>query len=188
MNSRIDKSLAAAVCVCALSGPGLAVAHHSFAMFDRGQELVMKGTVARWAYNSPHVAIYIEKENGELWAFEGAAPAQLISLGITGYTFAPGDPVTVIVCPLRDGRHGGAIGYVIKAGDEENFDAWFRPNDGGCGPSRSWGEWLPQGFTSRAEAEEALGIEPGEGPGGFGPAGLGAGGPAAGRGRSGPPE
>jgi hypothetical protein len=72
------------------------------------------------------------------------------------------------MCPLKDGRHGGAVGYVIKAGDEENFSAWFRPNDGGCGPSRSWGEWLRAGYTSRAEAEAALGIEPGAGRGGFG--------------------
>jgi hypothetical protein len=147
------------------------LAHHSFAMFDRSQELVMTGKVVRWAYNSPHVAIYIENDAGELWAFEGAAPARLLSMGITGYTFQPGEPVRVVVCPLRDGRHGGAIGYVIKEGDEENFDAWFRPNDGGCGPSRSWGEWLAAGYTSRAEAEAALGIEPGSGGGFFGPGG-----------------
>ena len=141
-------------------------------MFDRSQELVMQGKVARWAFNSPHVAIYIENSDGELWAFEGAAPAHLVSLGITGFTFKPGDPVTVVMCPLRDGRHGGAVGYVIREGDEDNFDAWFRPNDGGCGPSRSWGEWLAAGYQSRAEAEEALGIEPGSGPGGFGPGGF----------------
>lgn len=145
-----------------------ALAHHSFAMFDRNQELVMKGTVARWAYNSPHVAIYIENEVGELWAFEGAAPAHLLSLGITGYTFQPGDPITVVMCPLKDGRRGGAVGYVIKEGDEGNFDAWFRPNDGGCGPSRSWGEWLPAGYRSRAEAEAELGIDADSGPGDFG--------------------
>jgi hypothetical protein len=160
------------LCFAAVEG---ALAHHSFAMFDRSQELVMKGTVARWAYNSPHAAIYIENEAGELWAFEGAAPAQLLPLGITGYTFEPGEPVTVVICPLKDGRQGGAIGYVIKEGDEDNFDAWYRPSDAGCGASRSWGEWLPAGYTSRAEAEAALGIEPGSGRGGFGPDGAGRG-------------
>ena len=162
-----------AAAVISLGFMSLAEAHHSFAMFDRGQELVMKGRVVRWAFNSPHVAIYIENEAGELWAFEGAAPAHLVSLGLTGYTFTPGDPVTVVMCPLGDGRHGGAIGYVIKAGDEEDFDAWFRPNDAGCNASRSWNEWLPAGYQSRAEAEAALGIEPGQGrgrgPGDFGP-------------------
>lgn len=155
-----------AIAAAGLSGP--LSAHHSFAMFDRSQEVVMTGTVARWAYNSPHVAIYIENEADELWAFEGAAPAHLLSMGITGFTFQPGEPVTVVVCPLKDGRQGGAIGYVIKQGDEDNFEAWFRPNDGGCGPSRSWGEWLAAGYQSRAEAEEALGIEPGSNDGGFG--------------------
>lgn len=52
-------------------------------------------------------------------------------------------------------------------------DIWFNPSDAGCGASRSWSEWLPAGYQSRAEAEEALGIEPGQGrgfgPGGFGP-------------------
>jgi hypothetical protein len=153
----------------ALSGTGLSgtvLAHHSFAMFDRTQEIVMEGTVERWAYNSPHVALYITNRDGELWAFEGAAPAMILTFGIDGYTFQPGDKVTLIACPLRDGRHGGAIGYVIKAGDENNFDAWFRPNDGGCGPSRDWGDWYAAGYRSRAEAEAALGIEPGSGRGG----------------------
>ncbi len=165
MIQKRKSAVAGAIAAAAIGVMGLAQAHHSFAMFDRGQELVMKGQVARWAFNSPHVAIYIENEDGELWAFEGAAPAHLVALGINGYTFVPGDPVTVVMCPLRDGRQGGAIGYVIKQGDEENFDAWFRPNDGGCGPSRSWNEWLPSGYQSRAEAEEALGIEPGQGRG-----------------------
>lgn len=125
----------------------------------------MTGTVARWAFNSPHVALYIETPEGELWAFEGAAPAALISRNMTGFTFQPGDSVTVVVCPLRDGRHGGAIGYVIKEGDEGDFEAWFRPNDGGCGPSRDWGEWMAAGYRTRAEAEAALGIEREEPPG-----------------------
>ena len=33
--------------------------HHSFAMFDRAREEVTSGEVVRWAFNSPHVALYI---------------------------------------------------------------------------------------------------------------------------------
>jgi hypothetical protein len=54
---------------------------------------------------------------------------------------------------------------VIKEGDEDNFENWFRPNDGGCRPSRDWGKWLAAGYRSRAEAEEAFGIEPRDSPG-----------------------
>lgn len=139
----------------------LAHTHHSFAMFDRTREEVMTGTVARWAFNSPHAALYISNDDdGQIWAFEGSAPPNLISRDMTGFTFQPGEHVTVVMCPLRDGRPGGALGYIIKDGDEENFDAWYRPNDGGCGPSRDWGEWYNAGYRSKAEAEAALGIEP----------------------------
>lgn len=165
MSNGIRKLACTLATVTSFAVTDLALAHHSFAMFDSATELVMKGRVARWAYNSPHVALYIENEAGELWAFEGAAPARVAGSGITGYTFQPGEQVTVVMCPLKDGRKGGAVGFVIKAGDEGNFDAWFRPNDGGCGPSQSWGEWLPAGYKSRAEAEAALGIEPGAGRG-----------------------
>ncbi len=48
---------------------------------------------------------------------------------MNGFTFQPGDPVELVVCPLRDGRRGGAIGIVIKD------DIWYTPNDGGCGPN-----------------------------------------------------
>ena len=169
MNHPKKRALVGLAIIASSMAAGIVQAHHSFAMFDRDQELVMKGTVARWAFNSPHVALYIENEDGELWAFEGAAPAHLVGMGMTGFTFQPDEAVTVIMCPLRDGRQGGAVGFVVKQGDEQDFSAWFRPNDGGCGPSQSWGEWLPAGFASRAEAEEALGIEPGSGRGGFGP-------------------
>jgi hypothetical protein len=166
MMGKFSTSISAAALLAAAAGiPAPAFTHHSFAMFDRSREEVMTGTVARWAFNSPHVALYIETPDGELWAFEGAAPAALVSRNMTGFTFQPGDPVTVVVCPLRDGRNGGAIGYVIKEGDEDDFDAWFRPNDGGCGPSRDWGDWMKAGYMSRAEAEEALGIEREDPPG-----------------------
>ena len=139
----------------------IAGAHHSFAMFDRTREEVFTGTVARWAFNSPHAALYITNDSdGEVWAFEGSAPPNLIERDMTGYTFQPGEHVTVIGCPLRDGRHGGALGYIIKDGDEADFDSWYRPNDGGCGPSQDWGEWYNAGYRSKAEAESALGIDP----------------------------
>lgn len=160
MNRGTRQNIFLALAVLSTGAAEFAAAHHSFAMFDRSREEVMSGTVARWAFNSPHVALYIRNnEDGEIWAFEGAAPAALVSRNMTGFTFQPGDPVTLVVCPLRDGRNGGALGYVVKKGDEQDFEAWFRPNDGGCGPSRDWGEWYKAGYRSRAEAEEALGIE-----------------------------
>ena len=96
---------------------GVAVAHHSFSMFDRETQQVITGTVARWAFNNPHSWLYLNVKNedgsGEtLWSFEGAAPPQLIGRGITGNSFKPGDTLTLMYCPLADGRQGGAMGWV----------------------------------------------------------------------------
>ena len=126
-------------------------AHHSFAMFDHDREEVLGGTVVRWAFNSPHIALYIETEDGTLYSLEGAAPPSLISRtpSMNGFTFQPGQHVRVVYCPLKDGRPGGAIGYIID--DEDTF---YQPNDGGCGPSPNWKDWVAMGYKSRAEAEK----------------------------------
>lgn len=130
----------------------LASAHHSFAMFDRAREEVTGGEVVRWAFNSPHVALYIRDNAGDIYAYEGAAPASLVTRSepMNGFTFQPGDSVDLVVCPLHDGRNGGALGIIIKD------DVWFMPNDGGCGPSlEAWQDWKSKGYMSKQEALDA---------------------------------
>jgi len=130
----------------------LASAHHSFAMFDRAREEVTGGEVVRWAFNSPHVALYIRDDAGVIFAYEGAAPASLVTRDepMNGFTFQPGDSVDLVVCPLSDGRNGGALGIIIKD------DVWYMPNDGGCGPNQeSWQDWMGKGYMSKQEAIDA---------------------------------
>ena len=139
----------------ALLAASTAYAHHSFSMFDPSQEIVVKGTVARWAYNSPHTFMMIKDENGKLWAFEGAAPPAILARkpAITGDTFKNGQTVTVIVCPLRDGRPGGAAGLFFT-----EDGTVYNPSDAGCSANqriKEWTEWLPAGHKSKAEAEAA---------------------------------
>jgi hypothetical protein len=87
-----------------------ASAHHSFTMFDRSIEKVATGTVVRWTFNPPHSWLYMnvkDKDGKEtLWSFEGSAPTALLQRGINGKTFEPGNTVTILYCPLRDGRPG----------------------------------------------------------------------------------
>jgi hypothetical protein len=144
--------------VAALATVTSVEAHHSFAMFDRDQEIVKTGTVQRWAFNNPHSWLYlnIKNEDGSetLWSFEGSAPPSLIQRGITGATFEPGDTVTFMYCPLRDGRPGGAIGWArLEDG------TYVNPADGGCAGNdaaiEKWKGWLDKGYTSKAEAEKA---------------------------------
>jgi len=145
-------TIKALLCVGMSLIAGAAVAHHSFAMFDRSREEVLDGTVVRWAFNSPHIALYLETADGTLYSLEGAGPVRLLSVkpAMNGFTFKPGQHVRAVYCPLHDGRPGGAIGYII-----DDDGVFYRPNDGGCQPSPDWEQWLEAGFTSRADAEAA---------------------------------
>ena len=147
-----------AASVAALLTMAAAEAHHSFAMFDRDQEIVKTGTVQRWAFNNPHSWLYINVKNEDgtetLWSFEGSAPPSLIQRGITGATLEPGDTVKFMYCPLRDGRPGGAIGWA-----QLEDGRYINPADGGCAGNEQsierWKGWLEKGFTSKSEAEKA---------------------------------
>lgn len=153
MKITLKKMTAIALTVFSFGAVGIASAHHSFAMFARETEVVKTGEVVRWAFNSPHVAMYIRNaEDGEVWAFEGGAPPGLVTDDppMNGFTFQPGDAVEMVVCPLRDGRNGGAIGIIIKD------DIWYTPNDGGCGPNfDAWKDWYPKGYLSKQAALDA---------------------------------
>jgi len=132
-------------------------AHHSFAMFDRSVERVVTGTVARWAFNVPHSWLYLNIKNDDgtetLWSFEGSAPPSLLTRGVNGSSFEPGDTVTISYCPLRDGRPGGGLGWVRLADG-----TFLDPSDGGCDGSQAavekWKGWLAAGYTSSTEAQQ----------------------------------
>jgi hypothetical protein len=151
------KKLSLLVCVTLALGmmATTVLAHHSFTMFNREAEEVVVGEVVRWAFNSPHTAIYIRDGEGTVWGFEGSAPPSALGRvpSMDGFTFQPGDTVTVIHCPLFDGRPGGAIGRIVS---QDN--TWYNPSDGGCGPNEEdWRNWLPAGYLSKADAEAAAG-------------------------------
>ena len=136
----------------------LVQAHHSFVAVDRNIERLMTGTVARWTFNNPHSWLYLDVENEDgtttLWSFEGSGVISLLRKRITGDTFQPGDQITFMYCPLKDGRPGGHLGWAQL--DDGSF---IDPSDGGCAGDEEtidrWKEWLEQGFTSKAEAEAA---------------------------------
>ena len=146
-----------AVAAALLFTASIAIAHHSFSMFDRSVERVATGTVVRWAFNPPHSWLYLNVKNPDgtetLWSFEGSAPPALLQRGITGSTFEPGNVVTISYCPLRDGRPGGGLGWARLA------DGTFvNPADGGCDGSAKaierWKIWLAAGYTSSIDAQK----------------------------------
>lgn len=148
------KTLRIGLCVWAtVSAASVVLAHHSFSMFDSNREEVLVGDVVRWAFNSPHTILYVRDAKGTVWGFEGAAPPAIVGRNprIDGLTFKAGDRVTMIHCPLGDGRSGGAIGLIVT-----KDGTWYNPADGGCRANEgNWRKWLEAGYTSRAQAEAA---------------------------------
>ena len=144
--------------VASLLTASVAMAHHSFTMFDRSIEKVATGTVARWEFNSPHSWLRLNIRNADgsetLWSFEGSAPPSLLTRGITGSTFEPGNQVTISYCPLKDGRPGGGLGWARLANG-----TFVNPSDGGCDGSakavEKWKVWLAAGYTSSADAQKS---------------------------------
>ena len=108
-------SLALLACL----GAGTAAAHHSAAMFDRTQEVVLEGTVKEFQYTAPHtwLQVLVTDENGETveWSIEGSAPNVLLRRGIRPVSLVPGDEVSVRANPMADGSPGALIIDVTKA-------------------------------------------------------------------------
>jgi hypothetical protein len=115
----------------AMSGPALV--HHSGAMFDSGREQTIKGTITEFNWVNPHSSFKVDVPDAagkpEIWAIEMNSPQNLIRTGWKRTSIKPGDKVTVVVHPLRDGKPGGS--YVsITLADGTRL--------GGSGPGQSY--------------------------------------------------
>ena len=99
--------------LCAALGAGSALAHHSFAMYDRERTVTLSGTVKDYAWTSPHVTIQILADNAkngvDTWSIEGSSPPVLARGGWTSNSLHRGDKVSIGVHPRRDGVVGGLL-------------------------------------------------------------------------------
>jgi Family of unknown function (DUF6152) len=90
---------------------GSALAHHSFAMFDRTKETTIVGTVAEFQWTNPHswIELDVTNENGSVdkWSIELNSPNNLSRQGWHSTSVKPGDKISVIIWPLRSGEKGG---------------------------------------------------------------------------------
>jgi hypothetical protein len=88
-------------------------AHHSFAMFDSVNKATITGTVTRFEWTNPHVFIEIDVPGpaGQVkhWSVELGSPSILQRSGWKFSDVKPGEKVTAIINPLRDGRPGGML-------------------------------------------------------------------------------
>jgi len=108
--------------VAAMLMASAASAHHSHAMFDTDKQVTLVGTVKEFEWNNPHcwIQLLVSDPNDPNaapveWGVEMGAPIQLIRHGWKPSSVKPGDKITVVINPLRDGRPAGQIVSAIGA-------------------------------------------------------------------------
>ena len=101
--------VAGAVLVMALP----AFAHHSFAMFDYNKEITITGTVKELQWTNPHIHLLVNAPDpkGVMAVFdvEGGTPGNLRRQGWSRDVIKPGEKISVLIRPLKNGDNGGQL-------------------------------------------------------------------------------
>ena len=110
MKSRLRFLVAALM----LSSAATAMAHHSYAIFDATKKVTITGKVVRFDFINPHTWLVVlvkdpQTGNDVEWRLEGMEPNSLARHGWKRTSLQPGDAVSVLINPMRDGTPGGSF-------------------------------------------------------------------------------
>lgn len=98
-------------------------AHHSFAIYDIDNKISRTGTLTDIRFVTPHILMELEAvlEDGsvESWKIESMNPSRFDSLGSQRDFVHPGDAVTILGWPLRNGRDEMALSTIVRESDGE---------------------------------------------------------------------
>lgn len=104
---------------CFIGASGIALAHHSFAMFDSGNQMLLKGVVTQFDWTNPHIYIELDvaADDGSTkhWTIECANISILSRLGWKFNIIKEGDSITAVVAPLRSGQPGALLKQLMLA-------------------------------------------------------------------------
>ena len=121
MKAKIVALLAVFTASLLISGP--AIAHHSMSMYDRSRDATFKATITDFNWANPHSLITFtvtdERGNSEKWVAEGPGPNRLANHGWSKDSLKPGDQVTIVGNPNKDGSPTMRFEKVIFANGEQ---------------------------------------------------------------------
>jgi hypothetical protein len=94
-----------------------AFAHHGNAAYDETRPLTLKGTVTKFMWANPHTQIFFDAKDAKgglvHWDVETLSPGKLARAGWTENAVKPGDQVTVIFSPAKDGTPKGFLQRIV---------------------------------------------------------------------------
>jgi hypothetical protein len=131
MKQAVPSLIVAVGAMLAAARPTLA--HHSRAMFDMTQNVTYRGVVKEYRWQSPHSHILItvgddatDPSTVGTWDIEASSISLMLSRGWNRMTYKPGDRITVVVHPSRDGSKRVLLFYAIKADGTRLYRAQHR--------------------------------------------------------------
>ena len=108
-----------ALAAVVLAVAGTADAHHSAAIYDRANPVVLRGVIREMQWTNPHGWIEVlgttEGSKPTAWTIEMEGPNVMQREGWSRNSIAAGDKVTVKMMPLKDGRPGARLIELTKA-------------------------------------------------------------------------
>ena len=109
------------------------LAHHSRAMFDMTKNVTYRGVVKEYRWQNPHSHIVITVGSDETdpstvgtWDVEASSISLMVSRGWNRMTYKPGDLITVVAHPSRNGSKVVLLFYAIKADGTRLYRAQHR--------------------------------------------------------------
>jgi len=96
-------------------------AHHSRAMFDMTRNLTYRGVVKEYRWGNPHSHIIIaigadgnDPSIAGTWDIEASSINVMVSQGWNPMTYKPGDAITVVAHPMKNGSKAALLFYAIR--------------------------------------------------------------------------
>jgi hypothetical protein len=114
MRSWLERFVGVVASAVALTTQVTAFAHHSFAMFDMQKTITVEGTVKDYQWTNPHVWIDLividpATHQDAAYSVEGGAIIILSHNGWARDSVKPGDKVSLVVHPLKQGTGGSLV-------------------------------------------------------------------------------
>jgi hypothetical protein len=116
-----------------LAAAGPTLAHHSRAMFDMTKNVTYRGVVKEYRWQNPHSHIVItvgsdatDLSTAGTWDVEASSISLMVSRGWNRMTYKPGDLITVVAHPSRNGSKVVLLFYAIKADGTRLYRAQHR--------------------------------------------------------------